>query len=242
MILLNCKNISSGDRVVFLTHPLVPLDRDPETFLPEQIISLSKIGKIIAVDDPDGYYGTDHDRIIFYDAPPNSPLVPDHPYQRYIAAKIPSDNGAIEPAELTKIFPLIRDKQLYFAGGNLHCCLLRTILSVLPIISELKHSLVFILPKSDIWYCKSGIQAGYLSGENRPLARTYTFVEDIFPFAEVACSLESLIVSDLKKSIREDTQALLDRHGTNLFMHYNDQEHVLRDNPQNKLRVDLVLE
>ena len=234
MVLLNCKNISSDEKVVIWTHPLLQESRRKASYV-EQLRELSKIGKIIIIESPEGYYTKYSSYGIKLDCIGQlrqlfTSFFWSNPYRHYILKKTSSKTGYIN---LEEVLPYIRDKQLYFAGGYLTKCLFNTIACIMPIVKEVKHSMTFTLLKDYIW-TNVNFYPGFISEQTKQLIRD---TNSVVPKWNLAPELIDLIETEFVT--RHD---YLDRRGINCSFTYNDYRYTLNYNPNNNLAVRLAME
>jgi hypothetical protein len=135
------------------------------------------------------------------------------------------------------------DKNLFFSGYSLYCCVRNTIFSAAPVAAIKNQSQTFTLLKEYLW--AEAIVNNHMYNQVLKIPCSY--------FRFYNQYLGTPAWPNFKKTLREyyafppqlEERDIVDKiynyYGINLFFHYAGREHPLYDRRQNKLRIDLVL-
>ncbi|MDR1113753.1 MAG: hypothetical protein LBL50_01520 [Candidatus Margulisbacteria bacterium] len=225
---------------------MAPMGERGDVVYNTALYQLGKLGRIIQVEDQKGVWNYSHNgsghkktyNEVGFTSDLRRPIEKSNEF--YILKTLNSYNGLLD---IELIQDDIMDKNLFFSGYSLYCCVRNTIFSVAPIAAIKNQSQVFTLLKDYLW--AEAIVDNTLYNHVLKIPHGYLQFYDQY--------LETPAWPILKKSLKEryvfpPTPAERDilnkvynYYGINLFFHYAGKEFPLYARRQNKLQIDLTL-
>ncbi|MDR2428227.1 MAG: hypothetical protein LBD62_00295 [Candidatus Margulisbacteria bacterium] len=208
---------------------------------------LGGLGQIISVEDSTGVWAyrrihSAHQHIYQNEIcfKPNFQRPVEKYNESFILKKFDSPRGSLN---IEFFQDDIMDKNLFFSGYSLYCCVRNTIFSAAPVAAIKNQPQTFTLLKEYLW--AEVIVNNYMYNQALKIPDSY------FRFYNQYLGTPAWL--DFKKSLREyyafpamlEERDLVNKvynyYGINLFFHYAGKECPLYTSRQNKLRIDLVL-
>jgi hypothetical protein len=247
MLALNKKLLADRkSNVIFLTHFMAPHGDKGRVVYNAALNKLGKFGQIISLESSRGVWCYRNNGSV-YDNSYNEisfALGSQRPIEKYnwpfILKTLTSESGTLN------IKPLqdeIMDKNLFFSGYSLYCCVRNTIFSAAPVAAIKDQSQTFTLLKDYLW--AEIVTDNHIHGQALQMPDGYFWFYDKYLEIPAYPILKKLLmeyyVHPPVLREREIVQKVYDYYGINLFFHYAGEEYPLYASRQNKLRIDLDL-
>ncbi|GBR76253.1 hypothetical protein NO2_0831 [Candidatus Termititenax persephonae] len=246
--MLNTKLLANRENnIIFLTHFMAPAGKRGNVIYNTALYQLGRLGQIIQIEDA-GIWNYNHNynyagrknayNEVGFTSALRRPI--EKPNELFIFKKLYSPDGQLDIGDIQDD---IMDKNLFFGGYSLYCCVRNTIFSVAPIAAIKKQSQVFTLLKDYLWaevIINNNIHSHVLKIPHGYL-RFYNQYLEIPAWPILKKSLKERYVFPPTPAERERLDKVYDYYGINLFFHYAGTGYPIYARHRNKLRIDLVL-
>ncbi|GBR77253.1 hypothetical protein NO2_1664 [Candidatus Termititenax persephonae] len=244
--MLSTKLLASRENnIIFLTHFMAPEGKRGNVIYNTALYQLGRLGQIIQVEDA-GIWNYSHNRAGHKNAYNEVGFTSalrrsiEKSNEFFIFKKLDSPDGQLDIGDIQDD---IMDKNLFFGGYSLYCCVRNTIFSMAPIAAIKNQSQVFTLLKDYLW--AEAIIDKYLYNHVLKIPhgylRFYNQYLEIPAWPVLKKSLKEHYVFPPTPAERERLDKVYDYYGINLFFHYAGKGYPIYARPRNRLRIDLVL-